>query len=164
MSYLDDNPSEVKNAAYYRRELKKVEEKIAELEAKLEGGEPVAWRTFDGEGNYDFRSYEGNKGYKDWYATYNPKYPHWCEPLYLHPTPNASAEPKHGLPGFVTPGFSRREWHDKAWALFNTKTFDDTQLSKVNMHTMRAVFDATFDALNEATPNASVEMERDADD
>lgn len=54
--------------------------------SKQESAEPVAWRTFDGEGGYDFRSYEDNENYKEWYATYNPKYPHWCEPLYTTPT------------------------------------------------------------------------------
>lgn len=44
-------------------------------------------------------------------------------------------------------GLSRAEWHDKAWALYNAKTFDDTMLSKVSVHTVRAVFDATYDAL-----------------
>lgn len=43
---------------------------------------------------------------------------------------------------------SRSEWHDKAWALFHAKTFDDTMLLKVNIHTIRAVFDATYDALH----------------
>ena len=42
---------------------------------------------------------------------------------------------------------SRAEWHDKAWALYHSKTFEDTQLAKVNIHTIRAVFDATYDAL-----------------
>lgn len=44
-------------------------------------------------------------------------------------------------------GVSRAEWHDKAWALFHTKTFEDSMLHKVNMLTIRAVFDATYDAL-----------------
>jgi Phage protein (N4 Gp49/phage Sf6 gene 66) family len=54
-----------------------------------------------------------------------------------------------GLDGFCPPirGVSRDEWHDKAWALFHAKTFDDTMLHKVNMHTIRAVFNATYDAL-----------------
>lgn len=44
-------------------------------------------------------------------------------------------------------GVSRTQWHDKAWALYHDKTFDDTMLAKVNIHTIRAVFDATYDAL-----------------
>lgn len=49
-------------------------------------------------------------------------------------------------------GISRAEWHDKAWALYNSKTFDDTMLAKINVHSIRAVFDATYDALT-VTPN-----------
>lgn len=47
----------------------------------------------------------------------------------------------------IPKGISRAEWHDKAWALFHAKTFEDTMLHKVNIHTMRAVFDATYDAI-----------------
>lgn len=54
---------------------------------------------------------------------------------------------KRGLPEYVTTGFSRAEWHDKAWALYHAKTFDDTMLKKVNIHTLRTLFDATYDAL-----------------
>ena len=51
-------------------------------------------------------------------------------------------------------GISRAEWHDKAWALYHAKTFDDQALAKVSIHTIRAVFDATYDALK--TPNAKL--------
>jgi len=44
-------------------------------------------------------------------------------------------------------GISRAEWHDKAWALYHAKTFDDTALAKSSIHTIRTVFDATYDAL-----------------
>lgn len=50
----------------------------------------------------------------------------------------------------IPPAVSRAEWHDKAWALFHAKTFEDTMLHKVNVHTMRAVFDATYDAIAKA--------------
>lgn len=53
-----------------------------------------------------------------------------------------------GGPARLIPlGISRAEWHDKAWSLFHAKTFEDTALHKVNIHTIRAVFDATYDAL-----------------
>jgi len=52
-------------------------------------------------------------------------------------------------------GVSRNEWHDKAWGLYHAKTFDDTMLAKVNIHTIRTVFNATFDA---AGIPASVEL------
>ncbi len=47
----------------------------------------------------------------------------------------------------IRAGCSRAEWNDKAWALFNDKTISDAALHKANIHTIRAVFDATYDAL-----------------
>jgi hypothetical protein len=44
-------------------------------------------------------------------------------------------------------GVSRSEWHDQAWALFHEKTLKDGALYKVNIHTIRAVLDATYDAI-----------------
>jgi hypothetical protein len=50
--------------------------------------EPVAWRTFDGEGGYDYRSYEDNETYRDEYIARNgQKYAGWVETLYTHPQP-----------------------------------------------------------------------------
>lgn len=56
---------------------------------------------------------------------------------------------RRSAPNALACGVSRAEWHDKAWALFHAKTFDDTALMKVNIHTIRAVFDATYDALEQ---------------
>lgn len=61
-----------------------------------------------------------------------------------------------GLPEYVTTGFSRAEWHDQAWALYQSKTFHDTMLAKASIHTIRAVFDATFDALMAKRSNATL--------
>jgi hypothetical protein len=48
--------------------------------------EPVAWATFDGEGNYDFMSYENNETYRDEYIKRNgKKYANWVKPLYTAP-------------------------------------------------------------------------------
>lgn len=47
--------------------------------------EPVAWRTFDGEGGYDYRSYEMNENYDKEWAERNPNHAHWVEPLYTSP-------------------------------------------------------------------------------
>lgn len=48
--------------------------------------EPVAWRTFDGEGGYDFRDYDMNENYRDEYIRRNgTKYASWVEPLYTTP-------------------------------------------------------------------------------
>ncbi len=57
---------------------------LAELEAAMR--EPVAWRTFDGEGGYDYRSYEDNEDYAADYVKRNgAKYADWVEPLYAAP-------------------------------------------------------------------------------
>jgi hypothetical protein len=48
--------------------------------------EPLAWATFDGEGNFDFRSYEGNETYRDDYIKRTgKKYENWVLPLYVAP-------------------------------------------------------------------------------
>ena len=52
--------------------------------AKLEQ-EPVAWRTFDGEGSYDYRSYENNEDYGYWWEERHPNHKGWVEPLYTTP-------------------------------------------------------------------------------
>ena len=56
----------------------------AKIEA-MERLEPVAWRTFDGEGGYDYRSYEDNENYKLGWDARNPNYIGWVEPLYALP-------------------------------------------------------------------------------
>lgn len=48
--------------------------------------EPVAWRTFDGEGGWDYRDYELNEDYHNQYIARNGSlYAHWIEPLYTAP-------------------------------------------------------------------------------
>lgn len=54
--------------------------------------EPVAWRTFDGEGGYDYRSYEDNETYQDEWLQRNPNHKGWVEPLFAHPAPDIVAE------------------------------------------------------------------------
>ena len=44
--------------------------------------EPVAWRTFDGEGDYDYRNYDMNENYADEWNKTHPKHKGWGEPLY----------------------------------------------------------------------------------
>lgn len=63
----------------------------AELLEKLKAQEPDAWRTFDGEGGYDYRSYVDNEKYQAEFLARNPSstYKNWVEPLYLHPLPPA---------------------------------------------------------------------------
>ncbi|OXE36615.1 MAG: hypothetical protein CGW95_06490 [Phenylobacterium zucineum] len=56
---------------------------IAEVELlKVVDAEPVAWRTFDGEGGYDYRAYEGNEGYQADWNTRNPNHVGWVDALY----------------------------------------------------------------------------------
>ena len=47
--------------------------------------EPVAWRTFDGEGGYDYQIYENNEDYANDWDKRNPKHKGWVEPLYTTP-------------------------------------------------------------------------------
>ena len=54
--------------------------------------EPVAWRTFDGEGGWDYRTYEDNENYAAEWAQRNPRHVGWVEPLYTAPTPNTLEE------------------------------------------------------------------------
>ena len=49
--------------------------------------EPVAWRTFDGEGGYDYRSYEDNESYADDWDKRNPNHKGWVDKLYTHSQP-----------------------------------------------------------------------------
>ena len=46
--------------------------------------EPVAWRTFDGEGQYEYRAYEDNEGYADDWNKRNPNHKGWVDKLYTH--------------------------------------------------------------------------------
>ena len=64
----------------------RVEEVITALRQALETEqEPVAWRTFDGEGGYDYRSYEMNETYDKEWSERNPNHKGWVEPLYTAP-------------------------------------------------------------------------------
>lgn len=47
--------------------------------------DPVAWQTFDGEGGYDYRSYEHNESYMQDWDRCNPKHKGWVKPLYAAP-------------------------------------------------------------------------------
>jgi len=55
--------------------------------------EPVAWRTFDGEGGYDYQTYENNESYADDWNKRNPNHKGWVEPLYTHPPQRTEQEP-----------------------------------------------------------------------
>ena len=55
---------------------------LAQPEAEAE---PVAWRTFDGEGGYDYRDFYQNEAYELEWKRLNPAYADWVTPLYAHP-------------------------------------------------------------------------------
>lgn len=57
---------------------------------EAEKQEPVAWRTFDGEGGYDYRSFSDNEDYRDEFIERNPNHATWVEPLYASPVPAQS--------------------------------------------------------------------------
>ena len=64
------------------------------------GGEVVAWRTFDGEGGYEYRDFEGNENYAVEWTKRNPRHKGWVEALTL-------ATPK---PEPMTEETSRLDW------------------------------------------------------
>lgn len=82
----DDELLRMQSAAELCR-LHDVEMELQALRAQIGQGEPVAWRTFDGEGGYDYRTYEGNETYDDDWAKRNPRHVGWVDPIYLHPAP-----------------------------------------------------------------------------
>ena len=63
------------------------DDEIEQLRQRVQ--EPDAWRTFDGEGGYDYRSFVDNEKYQAEFLARNPNstYKNWVEPLYLHPLP-----------------------------------------------------------------------------
>ena len=60
------------------------------------GGEVVAWRTCDGEGGYDYRTFEGNENYADEWAKRLPQHKGWVEPLTLATKPEPMTEHQRG--------------------------------------------------------------------
>ena len=74
---------------------------------ETEKQEPVAWRTFDGEGGYDYRSYEMNETYDKEWAERNPNHKGWVEPLYTAP-------PKKQWVGLTDAEISAVAWKPKA--------------------------------------------------
>jgi len=73
--------------------------------AALPGQEPDAWREFDGEGGYYYRSYEHNEDYCSKWDANNPNHKGWVQPLYTTP-------PKRewvGLTPEETSGFTQHE-------------------------------------------------------
>ena len=67
--------------------VKQIDEAVAAIKEALAQPKqkPVAWRTFDGEGGYDYCSYEDNENYADDWNKRNPNHKGWVEPLYTLP-------------------------------------------------------------------------------
>ncbi len=77
---------ELKNSAsgYWTEKEISIIEKLIDALAQPQQ-EPVAWRTFDGEGGYEYRAYEMNEQYAQEWEQRNPKHKDWVEPLYTSP-------------------------------------------------------------------------------
>jgi hypothetical protein len=60
-------------------------ERAALAEPAAPSAAPVAWRTFDGEGGYDYRTYEDNEDYAAEWAKRNPRHVGWVGLLYTAP-------------------------------------------------------------------------------
>ena len=67
--------------------VKLVDVEAAIKEALAQTQEPVAWRTFDGEGGYDYYSYEDNESYADDWNKRNPNHKGWVDKLYTRSQP-----------------------------------------------------------------------------
>lgn len=81
------------NGVEWREEAEKLRAERDALRAwkeEAEKQEPVAWRTFDGEGGYDYRGVDGNEDYRDEFIERNPNHATWVEPLYARPVPAQS--------------------------------------------------------------------------
>jgi len=78
------------NGVEWREEAEKLRAELDALKQDVEKQEPVAWRTFDGEGGYDYRSFSDNEDYRDEFIERNPNHATWVEPLYASPVPAQS--------------------------------------------------------------------------
>ncbi len=84
---------------------------LAEPPAKPE---PVAWRTFDGEYDYEYRGYKYNENYAAEWLERNPGYVGWVEPLYTAPPAAAKREPatdEQVTEAYISPDIDGR-WRD----------------------------------------------------
>ncbi len=82
----EEHPDHQERIISERMIQERMQEEIDELRQALETEqEPVAWRTFDGEGGYDYRSYEMNETYDKEWSERNPNHKGWVEPLYTAP-------------------------------------------------------------------------------
>jgi hypothetical protein len=60
-----------------------------ELKAPESNEEPIAWRIHDGEGKWEYVTFEENETYRNDFIAHNgEKYASWVEPLYAAPCVN----------------------------------------------------------------------------
>ena len=78
-------PVNMETTASLVAEIKRLIDVVGGMALAQPEQEPVAWRTFDGEGGYDYRAYEMNENYDDEWAERNPKHKGWVEPLFTSP-------------------------------------------------------------------------------
>ena len=64
----------------YREHLCKLHD---EMLSAIDDRVQVAWRVFDGEGGYDYVSFEDNENYADEWNKINPNHVGWVEPLFI---------------------------------------------------------------------------------
>jgi hypothetical protein len=74
--------------------------------------EPVAWRTFDGEGGYDYRTYEDNEDYAAEWAKRNPRHVGWVERLYTAPPQRKPLTEQEEPVAWMTPGQDDQDFYN----------------------------------------------------
>ena len=114
------------------------EDKCVELRAKItemEQQEPVAWRTFDGEGGYDYRSYEDNENYKLGWDARNPNHIGWVEPLYVLP----GALPTPSVPAVTATAYRWRYRGAIMWQ-YGELTEKNARLAEEHNHEVQPLY------------------------
>jgi hypothetical protein len=83
----------------YQEQIERFAALVEQRASKPEtAAEPVAWRTFDGEGGYDYRDFYQNEAYELEWKRRNPARADWVTPLYARP-PHAAWRPASDPPG-----------------------------------------------------------------
>lgn len=88
---LDDMQQNLDLGTKYRIELDKLSQRNCELRTENAAlkeqsvTEQVAWRTFDGDGGYDYRAYDENENYHEEWIKRNPHHIGWVDRLYTTP-------------------------------------------------------------------------------
>ena len=127
----------VEREAALMARLEAAEKERDALRARIEAMErrgPVAWRTFDGEGGYDYRSYADNENYQLGWNARNPNHAGWVEPLYLAP----GAQPAPNVP--------------EGWKLVPIEPTPEMIEAASGYHSLAMAWRAAINAAPEAKP------------